>query len=190
MQTPKINITDSTLTVEIGESYASARLQDALALAKLIEGAALWASTTNETRVNGSEVHLPSDEVRVEVGTEAPLKKRRKSRKNVGNALTIWLRANPGWHSEEDLLKTVIEHRMSDAAPKRALKIALGRKRDEIFITDGLGNWRLKDERSSAREPNPRKEKAEARPRVSSDGRWSSSNAQEIARARRNLLGL
>jgi len=67
----------------------------------------------------------------------------RRSRKRVGDALAEWLKDNPGWHTTEDLLSVVADHRMTDASPKRALMIALGKQRDSIFISDGQGSWKL-----------------------------------------------
>lgn len=70
--------------------------------------------------------------------------KPRRSRKKVSSALAAWMAKNPGWHSEPALLETVVKYEMTDANPKRALKIALGRQRDKVFATDGAGHWRLK----------------------------------------------
>ena len=78
----------------------------------------------------------------------------------------------------------MIAHRMSDAEPKRALKIALGRKKDEVFVTDGLGNWQLKEDLVQ--------EVPHGLGGVDNEketSRWDSSSALEIARARKNLLG-
>ena len=72
--------------------------------------------------------------------------KHRRSRKKVSSALAAWMSENPGWHSEQALLETVVSHEMTDADPKRALKIALGRQRDKVFSCDGTGRWRLKDQ--------------------------------------------
>lgn len=68
---------------------------------------------------------------------------KRRSRKRVGDALEAWMEQNPGWHSEAILLQAVVDHRMTDASPKRALKIALGKQRDELFEGDGNGFWKL-----------------------------------------------
>ncbi len=67
----------------------------------------------------------------------------RRSRKRVGDALAEWLRDNPGWHTTEDLLSVVSDNRMTDASPKRALMIALGKQKDSVFISDGQGSWKL-----------------------------------------------
>ena len=71
--------------------------------------------------------------------------KPRRSRKKVSAALAAWMSKNPGWHSEQALLETVMKYEMTDANPKRALMIALGRQRDKMFAYDGAGHWQLKD---------------------------------------------
>jgi len=102
---------------------------------------------------------------RVEVAAAAPAPARRgrprkeaaggppskqRSRKRVGDALTDWFRDNPGWHSTEELLDVVSEERMTDASPKRALMIALGKQRDSVFSSDGQGNWKLAEDPAPA----------------------------------------
>jgi hypothetical protein len=176
---PKISLSQSNLTVEWGRSHVQVHVDDAAALAKILEGVGQLVGT--EARDDFSfEQHAGVE------GSKSASKKRRKSRKNVGDALVIWMSAHPGWHSEEKLLATVIAHRMSDAEPKRALKIALGRKKDEVFVTDGLGNWQLKEDVEMASKVK------HLQPSGASEdtSRWDSSSAQEIARARRNLLGV
>jgi len=88
-----------------------------------------------------------------EVGA-APTKQR--SRKRVGDALADWFRDNPGWHSTEELLDVVSDERMTDASPKRALMIALGKQRDSIFASDGQGNWKLSEDPAPAPVPQPK----------------------------------
>lgn len=194
--TPQISVEQSMVTINVGRSSVCAHVDDLSSLAKLLEGFGQMLSVTGGA-INFSPsttAHVPV--AVVTASTEAPAKseepgakKSRKSRKNVGNALVIWMRAHPGWHSEEDLLKTVIAHRMSDASPQRALKIALGRRKDDVFATDGLGKWRLmEDMPSQAQEPISYLKASESSEAASS--RWGGSNAQEIARARRNLLGM
>ena len=87
----------------------------------------------------GAAVDAPSSLVDV----PAPPRKKRRSRKRVGDALEVWMKKNPGWHSEQELLEVVIANEMTDAHPKRALKIALGKQADERFERDDSGNWRL-----------------------------------------------
>lgn len=157
----------------------------------------------------------------------APTKKRR-SRKRVGDALIIWMEQNPGWHHEEHLLDIVIEHQMTDASPRRALKIALGKQRNSVFTEGGNGYWKLATDTQAGAPPRvPRspslrqrllragggEKKAgavdsrdgsvgvtqgDARPRGQAEEarengkpeRWDEVSRDEVARARRNLLGL
>ena len=179
---PSISLSGSTFRVEWGRSTVDVHIEDAAALAKLLEGVGLMAGVERSFEMEPAKNEVPASSVLSTASV--PKKKRRKSRKNVGDALVIWMSAHPGWHSEESLLKTVIAHRMSDAEPKRALKIALGRKKDEVFVTDGLGNWQLKEDlvrelpHGIALEPSD-----------DNNSRWDTSSAQEIALARKNLLG-
>lgn len=81
---------------------------------------------------------------------------KQRSRKRVGDALADWFRDNPGWHSTDELLDVVSEERMTDASPKRALMIALGKQRDSIFASDGQGNWKLSEDPAPAPVPQPK----------------------------------
>ena len=179
---PSISLSGSNLRVDWGRSSMDVHVEDAGALAKLLESVGLMAGGERAPSEDTASFVPSTPDLNLEqVSTK---RKRRKSRKNVGDALVIWMSAHPGWHSEESLLKTVIAHRMSDAEPKRALKIALGRKKDEVFVTDGLGNWQLKEDlvRDVPHGIGGEAEREDA-------SRWDSSSAQEIARARKNLLG-
>ena len=89
--------------------------------------------------------------------------RKRRSRKRVGDALITWMEKNPGWHTEDDLLAAVIEHKMSDANPKRALKIALGKQRDKVFVGDDRGNWKLANDDAAAPGAPKRRKKTPAR---------------------------
>ena len=184
-----------------------------------------------------------------EAADEQP-KRKRRSRKRVGDALVAWMSDSPGWHSEEKLLQIVTERKMSDASPKRALKIALGKQRDIVFASDGQGNWKLVGDDTPPSKPSRRRKQAAAKggkkkrlrakkaavapapepevaaadePKVRTvlvkrgedrksatmsdgeleareaasaklqplaKGRWQRASADEVARARRNLLGL
>ncbi|TNF29480.1 MAG: hypothetical protein EP329_15650, partial [Deltaproteobacteria bacterium] len=42
------------------------------------------------------------------VDVPVPPRKKRRSRKRVGDALEVWMKKNPGWHSEQELLEVVI----------------------------------------------------------------------------------
>ena len=181
--TPSISLNASVLRVDWGRSTMDVHVEDAAALSKLLEGVGLMTAGENSVVDSIDVANMPSFDMGA-ADVSATKKKRRKSRKNVGDALVIWMSAHPGWHSEESLLKTVIAHRMSDAEPKRALKIALGRKKDEVFVTDGLGNWQLKEDLI---QEVPHGLGGGTSSNDSS--RWDLSSAQEIARARKNLLG-
>jgi hypothetical protein len=99
---------------------------------------------------------------------------KRRSRKKVSEALAIWMADNPGWHSEEHLLDTLISNDMSDASPKRALKIALGRQRNKLFADSGTGYWCLLTDTSAGKAPRARK-KAKGKRKKSKAGRKSGS---------------
>ena len=81
---------------------------------------------------------------------------KQRSRKRVGDALAEWFRDNPGWHSTQELLDVVSDGRMTDASPKRALMIALGKQRNSIFSSDGQGHWKLADDPTPAPAPQPK----------------------------------
>ena len=150
---------------------------------------------------------------------------KRRSRKRVGDALILWMEEHPGWHHEDALLQVVIDHKMTDASPLRALKIALGKQRDSIFTDGGHGYWKLASDDSAGSLPQPptsptvrqrilaktknlqepgSSDTSGSRPespaeasgaKASSPGgaraeRWSDVSNDEVARARKNLLGL
>ena len=153
----------------------------------------------------------------------------RRSRKRVGDALVVWMEQNTGWHHEEALLQIVIDHEMTDASPRRALKIALGKQRGTIFNEGANGFWKLVSDLSAGpvpeAPPSPtlrqrilatptepqtaspgeaggrvvRVKKGESRRAASAvespedpqtSERWTEVSRDEVARARRNLLGL
>lgn len=87
----------------------------------------------------------------------------KRSRKRVGDALVDWFRDNPGWHSTDKLLDIVASERMTDASPKRALMIALGKQRDSVFASDGQGNWKLSEDPAPAPAPQPKVRKKPGR---------------------------
>jgi hypothetical protein len=87
----------------------------------------------------------------------------RRSRKRVGDALVEWLEQNPGWHSEAQLLAVVSSNKMTDASPKRALKIALGKQKDSVFATDEKGHWKLKTDSTPAPVTPPKEKKKPGR---------------------------
>jgi hypothetical protein len=94
---------------------------------------------------------------------KAAAKPQKRSRKRVGDALVDWFRDNPGWHSTEELLHVVSSERMTDASPKRALMIALGKQRDSVFAADGEGNWKLAEDPAPALAAQPKVKKKPGR---------------------------
>lgn len=109
----------------------------------------------------------------------------RRSRKRVGDALVDWLRENPGWHSTERLLAVVTEERMTDASPKRALMIALGKQKDGTFASDGHGHWKLAGDPTPAPAPEPKVRKKPGRKPGSGKGKVAAT----AARAKRQPTG-
>jgi hypothetical protein len=83
---------------------------------------------------------------------------------------------NPGWHSDKALLKTVISHEMTDANPKRALMIALGRQRNKVFADSGNGYWRLMTDTSADKAPRGRKKAKNGRRKGTKKGRKAGSD--------------
>ena len=167
-----VDLDAGSVELSIGSSSVRASKDDMPMLFEALKGAYLLLSATRE-----SDAALANDYLR-ELGMEGlaeaaqsipGAKKKRKSRKRVGDALIVWLDKNPGWHSEEALLEAVVVHKMTDADPKRALKIALGKQKEEVFVTDGLGRWCL-----AGQEPE--------------EGRWRLS-ASEASTIREKLLG-
>lgn len=90
-----------------------------------------------------SSASRPLVETATLVDAKLPPRKKRRSRKRVGDALEVWLGKNPGWHTEAELLQAVIDNQMTDADPKRALKIALGKQQNDRFVQDANGSWKL-----------------------------------------------
>ena len=124
---------------------------------------------------------IPSSPALAVTAKAAPAKKRR-SRKRVGDALDAWMAANPGWHHEDELLEVVIANKMTDADPKRALKIALGKQAESIFEGDGHGHWKLRRDTGAGNPPPPRSRARRTRSRRS---RSTVSEPSPAARGRR-----
>lgn len=131
---------------------------------------------------NASAAPVAPAEPKRKVGRPKGSGSGRRSRKRVGDALVDWLRDNPGWHTEDQLLAAVSNNRMTDASPKRALKIALGKQKDSVFTTDEKGHWKLKTDGTPApvvapkerkkpgRKPGSGKAKVEAAPAKAKKG--------------------
>jgi hypothetical protein len=167
-----------------------------------------------------------SSAVQMETPQVAPSSSgKRRSRKRVGDALILWMEEHTGWHHEDALLQVVIDHKMTDASPLRALKIALGKQRDSIFTDGGHGYWKLASDETAGSLPQPatsptvrqrilaKTKNLQEKTSPSSSGlgeepsqgdsskqaarlsaprseRWSDVSNDEVARARKNLLGL
>ncbi len=110
---------------------------------RLLEAARLLTAGPGSLSLNAPDDY---DDEPADLSALPPAARGRRSRKRVGDALVHWMRQNPGWHSEKDLLSAVVDHKMTDAQPKRALKIALGKQRGEVFDGDDKGHWKLIDD--------------------------------------------
>ncbi len=164
--TTKIELHDDAQTIEIriGSASASVPFDQIDTVVRALQWASTLVPSGTTTRSAAAKVvtsSAPATAARVAPRAPAPpLKqpatKKRRSRKRVGDALVGWMRDNPGWHSEEALLEIVITHKMTDASPKRALKIALGKQRDEVFEGDGNGFWKLVEDKAAGTPPKPK----------------------------------
>lgn len=166
----QISVQGGGVTITLGRTQATVPADRIDAIIKALEAAKLMLGL--EAAEDQPEVEAESVAVaevtpargrggRRRAVEAAPVKQR--SRKRVGDALAEWLRHNPGWHSTETLLEVVSEERMTDASPKRALMIALGKQRDSIFTSDGMGHWKLAEDPSPAPAAEPRVRKKPGR---------------------------
>ena len=179
----QISVQDGGVTVTLGRIHTTVPADQidtiirALEAAKMMLGleasgtasAPAAALTTTPVVVRAAK-SVPPVMPRVEVPAPAPARRggrrkkeavgvpppKQRSRKRVGDALADWFRDNPGWHSTDELLDVVSEERMTDASPKRALMIALGKQRDSVFASDGQGNWKLSEDPAPAPAPQPK----------------------------------
>ena len=161
----RIEVHDGLVTIAFDGQKTTLRADRVAPFSQVVEAARILAE---------SEGASPST-----TSPSAPARRRktgpkRRSRKKVSEALAIWMADNPGWHSEEQLLDTLISHNMSDASPKRALKIALGRQRNKVFADNGAGHWRLLTDTSAGKAPRARK-KAKGRRKTRKTGGKSGS---------------
>ncbi len=170
----QISVQDGGVTVTLGRVQATVPADQidtvirALEAAKIIlglEGPA--AEGVEAPRVRAVAAAAPKPEPaapRAGRGKKKAAKTpQRRSRKRVGDALAEWFRDNPGWHSTEELLSVVSSERMTDASPKRALMIALGKQRDSVFASDGAGHWKLAEDPSPAPAAEPKVRKKPGR---------------------------
>lgn len=186
----QISVTGGSLTVTLGSAHATIPGGQLDSFIRALEAARLMLSVdmgesgpasapvevARPPRAEVSNKGYTTYEPRVDAAP-APVKRRvgrpkgsgtnaaqaRRSRKRVGDALADWLKENPGWHSEAALLGVVSDNRMTDASPKRALKIALGKQKDTVFVTDGAGNWKLAGDPSPTQPAAPKERKKPGR---------------------------
>lgn len=184
----QISVNGGSVTVTLGAAHATIPGGQLDSFIKALEAARLMlsvdmgapaptpapAEVVRPPRAEVSNKGYTTYEPRVDAAP-APVKRRvgrpkgsvnslaRRSRKRVGDALADWLKENPGWHSEAALLGVVSDNRMTDASPKRALKIALGKQKDTVFVTDGSGNWKLAGDPSPSQPAAPKERKKPGR---------------------------
>ncbi len=160
----RIRVQDDVVNVAMGRATASVPAAQLEAVIRVLEAARFM--------VNAAPGRAPADAravapVAAPVAVAAPAKGKRgrprqaddggkrRSRKRVGDALETWFHDHPGWHPTEQLLDVVRTNRMTDASPKRALMIALGKQKGGLFETDGRGHWRLLGDDSAGPPPSP-----------------------------------
>lgn len=184
----QISVNGGSVTVTLGAAHATIPGGQLDSFIRALEAARLMLSVdmgdpgsapapvevARPPRAEVSNKGYTTYEPRVDAA-QAPVKRRvgrpkgsgtsqaRRSRKRVGDALADWLKENPGWHSEAALLGVVSDNRMTDASPKRALKIALGKQKDTVFVTDGAGNWKLAGDPSPSQPAAPKERKKPGR---------------------------
>ncbi len=120
-------------------------------------------------------------------GTAKSARYRRKSRKPVAPAIIGWMEANPGWKSEAALLTAVVDNQMTDANPKRALMIALGKARGTTFESDDLGHWKLVADDAGPPPRRKAKKTSGAKSRTRRTKRTAKKGGQPARRGRKRL---
>jgi hypothetical protein len=154
-----VAIADGIAHITMGELKLTIPIGTIPGLVHLLEYARLSAGGIGA--VVGEEVGRGHWRARVPAGEGAAAA---RSRKRVGDALETWMRENPGWHSEEDLMQVVVDNGMTDANPKRALKIALGKGRESTFDNEGP-YWKLKTDADAGPAPKVQRRERGARRR-------------------------
>ena len=139
----QLNVSPERIDISVGTSTASLARDHLGAMIRLLKVARDLEAGSVTTDSPVPEVTATS---RRPVGRPPGGGTYQRSRKPVGKLVQQWMEENPGWHSERQLLKAVKDNQMTDANPKRALMIALGRGRDKIFQQDGRKRWRLLSE--------------------------------------------
>lgn len=191
MKRTPILVENGRVEISVGDAHASAPVALLEPLLRLLEAsiAVVQAETPQALRTAAVSKVAKSAAVRSAPPAKAatarrakaatgPKKYQRKSRKPVAPSLIAWLEDNPGWHHEADLLRAVVEHNMTDADPKRALMIALGKARDKTFSTDGSGHWKLKEDAAG----DPPKVPARKRAKVAKSAKKPAAGRQARAR--------
>ena len=157
--TTRIEVNDRRITIVFEGRTIHVPVDDMTRFAHVVEAARVLAESAKpDTRAVNQ---APKSPKRTAQRRSAPRK--RRSRKRVGDAVAAWMGDNPGWHSAEALLDVVIAHNMTDANPKRALNIALGRQQGKLFITDGQGNWQLTEAAPSDEVKRPKQQRRSRR---------------------------
>jgi hypothetical protein len=188
----QISVQDGGVTVTIGRMQATVPADQidtvirALEAAKMILG--LEGPTQEEATAPVAAAPPKAEPARARASrgrkkAAAQPAPKQRSRKRVGDALADWFRDNPGWHSTEELLDVVSAERMTDASPKRALMIALGKQRDSVFTTDGQGSWKLVEDPTPSPAPTPKTRKKPGR----KPGSGKAAKAAKAAPARSAL---
>lgn len=186
----QISVQGGGITITLGRTQTTVPADRIDAFIRALEAAKMMLEF--EGGVAAAEPEPEVAPVRSPVEAPAPRRGRKKavevvaakrSRKRVGDALAEWLRVNPGWHSTQTLLDVVSEERMTDASPKRALMIALGKQRDSVFTSDGHGHWKLAEDPTPAPAPEPRVRKKPGRKPGS--GKAAAAKATKATKAAR-----
>lgn len=162
----KFSISGGRVKVELGQATATVPVQRIGDLIRTLEGIRFILEGPKAAAASASQAPpAPRAEAAPAASAaEKPGKRKRRSRKRVGDALEKWMQDNPGWHTEEELLRAVKQNNMSDADPKRALKIALGKQANDLFVKDNQGRWKLKSDPSEAAAAPPAKAKRQRAP--------------------------
>lgn len=167
----QISVQDGGVTVTLGTVQTTVPADQIDTIIRALEAAKMILGLDAAEGAHAAEhpsVRLQAASAKTEPARRGRRKKEeaaapKRSRKRVGDALIDWFRDNPGWHSTDHLLDVVASERMTDASPKRALMIALGKQRDSVFASDGQGNWKLSEDPAPAPAPQPKVRKKPGR---------------------------
>ncbi|MGM0578630.1 MAG: hypothetical protein ACQEXJ_23095 [Myxococcota bacterium] len=168
-----LTVSDDEAHITMGDLELTVPVDRIEALVRVLEAASIIAESPmagprEGGAVAGEGVVRKTARMAERTAKRAGRARKRRSRKRVGDALVVWLQQNPGWHHEEDLLEAVVDNRMTDANPKRALKIALGKQKDDLFETDGKGHWKLLTDKQAGPPPRAKGRRKGARKKATS----------------------